>query len=115
MTNCLHQVAPATSPPRKCHRINTGGEAALAPDDELPDILPYINKRARPSLGELGRGAYVKLRNVQTKYIQWETTLCFLKKYSELKITPAYLKLMPIFPFSRDNEALRNRWSAVLN
>ena len=35
-TNSLHQVAPATSQPRKRSRINTNGEAALAPDDELP-------------------------------------------------------------------------------
>ena len=110
-----HQVALATSQPRKRSRINTNWEAALAPDDELSDILPYINKRARPSLGELGRGAYVKLRNVQTKYVRWETTLSFLMKYSELKIMQAYLRLTPILPFSRDNEALRNRWSAVLN
>ena len=74
-TNSLHQVAPATSQPRKRSCINTNGEAVLVPDDELPDILPYINKRARPRLGELGRGAYVKLRNVQTKYVRWETTL----------------------------------------
>ena len=111
-TNSLHQVAPATSQPRKRSRINTNGEAALAPDNELPDILPYINKRARPSLDELGHGAYVKLRNIQTKYVRWETTLSFLKKYSELKITPAYLRLTPILPFSRDNVALQNRWSA---
>ena len=113
-TNSLHQVATAPSQPRKRSRINTNGEAALTPDDELPDILPYINKRARPSLGELGRGAYVKLRNIQTKYVRWETTLSFLKKYQELKITPAYLRLTPILPFSRDNVALQNRWSAIL-
>ena len=113
-TNSLHQVAPATSQPRKRSRINTNGEAALTPDDELPDILPYINKRARPSLGELGRGAYVKLRNIQTKYVRWETTLSFLKKYHELKTTPAYLRLTPVLPFSRDNVALQNRWSAIL-
>ena len=41
--------------------------------------------------------------------------MSFLKKYNELKITPAYLRLTPILPFSRDNVALQNRWSAILN
>ena len=50
---------------RKRQRQSTAGKDAVInlADEELPDILPYINKRALSNLGELEHNVYVRLRN----------------------------------------------------
>ena len=59
-TGTMTLVDKPLAKPRKRQRQSTAGKDAFIDlaDDELLDILPYINKRARPSLGELGRSVY---------------------------------------------------------
>ena len=114
-TGTMTLVDKPLAKPRKRQRQSTAGKDAFIDlaDDELPDILPYIIKRARPSLGELGRSVYFATQH-DKKYVRWESTLSSLKKYREPNVSPDYMKLSPSFLFVRDNIPLQNRWNAII-